>query len=122
VFKEHALTASDVTLNIPAHDIVLLLLEGEEKKPAEYPAGESEINGIQATSGPSFARLEYTNTSGRVAVMRAKNSSGLSTALALPATSGSTAGAIGLILPKGTADLSFEAGPAVIRKIFVYSW
>ena len=110
------------TFNVPAHDIVLLSVEGEDKKPAGYPASDSEINGIQATSGPTFARLEYTNTSGRVLVVRAKSSSGLSTALALPATSGSTAGTIGLILSRGTADLSFSAPPGVIRKLFVYSW
>jgi len=122
VWKSHALAPSDATFNVPAHDIVLLSLEGEDKKPAGYPASDSEINGIQATSGPTFARLEYTNTSGRVLVVRAKSSSGLSTALALPATSGSTAGTIGLILPRGTADLSFSAPPGVIRKLFVYSW
>jgi len=122
VWREHALASSDATFSVPAHDIVLLSVEGEDKKPTEYPAGESEINGIQATSGPTFARLEYTNTSGRVLVVHAKSSSGLSTALALPAISGSTAGMIGLILPKGTADLSFDAPPGVIRKLFVYSW
>ena len=122
VWREHALAPSDATFNVPAHDIVLLSVEGEDKKPAGYPASDSEINGIQATSGSTFARLEYTNTSGRVLVVRAKSSSGLSTALALPATSGSTAGTIGLILPRGTADLSFSAPPGVIRKLFVYSW
>ncbi len=101
---------------------MLLLLEGEDKKPADYSAADSEINGIQATTGPTFARLEYTNTSGRVMVVHAKSSSGLSTALALPATSGSTAGTMALILPKGTADFSFDAQPGVFRKLFVYSW
>ena len=122
VWREHALAPSDATFNVPAHDIVLLSVEGEDKKPAGYPASDSEINGIQATSGPTFAGLKYTNTSGQVLVIHAKSSSGLSTALALPATSGSTAGTIGLILPRGTADLSFSAPPGVIRKLFVYSW
>jgi hypothetical protein len=67
--------------------------------------------------------LEYVNTSGQLAVVRVKSTSGLSTALALPPTAGSSVGTVGLILPRGTADLSFEAQPtAAIRKLAVYSW
>ena len=101
---------------------MLLVVDGKDKKPAEYVANRSAITGIQATGGPVFARLQYANTSGRVAVVRVKSSSGLSTAIALPPTAGSDTGTVGLILPRGTADLSFEDHPAAIRKLFVYSW
>jgi hypothetical protein len=107
---------------VPAHDLLLLLVDGEDKKPAEYVANRSEITGIKATSGPTFARLEYTNTSGHVAVIRVKSTSGLSTALALPPTTGPNTGTAGLILPHGTADLSFDAQAVAIRKLAVYSW
>ena len=122
VWNRQAVAPSEATFNVPAHDIVLLSLEGEDKKPAEYPASESEINGIQAMSAPTFAQLEFVNNSGRVAVVRVKSTSGLSTALALPATPGLNTSTIGLILPHGTADLAFDAQPGVIRNLFVYSW
>ncbi len=67
-----------------AHDLALLIVDGEDKKPAEYLANQSDIARIQATRGPTFARLEYANTSGHVAVVRVESTSGLSTALALP--------------------------------------
>lgn len=109
----------DKAFSVPAHDLMLLVVHGEDKKPAEYLANQSDITGIQ---GPTFARLQYANTSGHVAVVRVKSSSGLSTALALPPTAGSNTGMAGLILPYGTADLSFETQGAVVRKVSVYSW
>jgi hypothetical protein len=51
-----------------------------------------------------------------------KNTSGLSTALALPPTVRSEIGTIGLILPRGTADLSFDGQQVAIRKLDVYVW
>jgi hypothetical protein len=101
---------------------LLLSVDGEDKKPAEYPANQSDITGIQAASGPAFARLEYTNASGRVAVVRIKSTSGLSTALALHPTHGSDTGTAGFLLPRGTADLSFEAQNVAVRKLAVYTW
>ena len=71
---------------------------------------------------PVFAKLYYANTSGHVVVLRMKSMSGLSTAIALAPTAGSEAGTVGLILPKGTADLSFEGRSATIRKLGVYAW
>lgn len=82
IWSGRDLAAADAAFSVPAHDIVLLVVDGEDKKPAEYLANESKIAGIQATSGPTFARLQYTNTSGHVAVVRVKSTSGLSTALA----------------------------------------
>jgi len=97
-------------------------VDGEDKKPAEYPANQSVIAGIQATSGPTFARLEYSNTSGQVVVVRVKSTSGLSTGLALHPTAGLDTGAAGFLLPRGTADLSFESQTATVRKLAVFSW
>jgi hypothetical protein len=114
--------ASADAISVPAHDLVLLVVNGQDKKPAEYPANQSAITGIKATTGPTFARLQYANTSGHTAIVHVKSTSGLSTSLALPPTSGSTNGSVGFILPHGTADLSFEAGPATIRELAVYSW
>lgn len=108
--------------SVPAQDLLLLIVDGKDKEPAEYVAEGLEISGIQATHAPTFARLQYTNTSGHVAVVRVKSTSGVHTALALPSTKGSDTGAVGLILPKGTADLSFETQPGTIRKVAVYSW
>src|SRR5207248_11183922 len=122
VWNGRDLAVADATLSVPAHDLALLVVDGEDKKPAEYVGNESNIGGIQATTGPTFARLQYANTSGHVAVVGVKSTSGLSTALALPPKTGSNLGTAGLILPYGTADLSFEAKPAVIRKLAVYSW
>ncbi len=122
VWNARDLAAAEA-VSVPAHDLVLLVVEGADKKPAEYPANQSGITGIQSTAGPTFARLQYANTSGHIAVVRVKSTSGLSTALALPPTDGSNTGAVSLILPHGTADLAFEAQPgAAIRKLSVYSW
>ena len=71
---------------------------------------------------PAFARLHYTNTADHPVVLRMKGTSGLSTAIALPPTAASGNGVVGLILPRGTADLSFEGQPAAIRKLDVYAW
>ncbi len=122
VWNQRDLATADAALSVPAHDLALLLVDGEDKQPSEYLADETEIAGIQATKGPTFARLQYANSSGHVAVVRVKSTSGFSTALALPATAGSSTGTVGLILPHGTADLSFEAQSAAIRKLAVYSW
>ncbi|MDQ2841759.1 MAG: glycoside hydrolase family 27 protein [Acidobacteriota bacterium] len=122
VWNGRDLAAADAVFSVRAHDLVLLVVDGEDKKPAEYLANQSDIAGIQATRGPTFARLQYANTYGHVAVVRVKSTSGLSTALALPPTAGSDTGTAGLILPGGTADLSFEAQLLPIRKVSVYSW
>jgi len=122
VWNGRDLAVADAAFSVPAHDLVLLVVEGEDKKPAEYLANESNIGGIQATTGPTFARLQYANTSGHVAVVGVKSTSGLSTALALPPTPGSNIGTAGIILPRGTADLSFEGQSEIIRELAVYSW
>ncbi len=122
VWNGRDLTRPDAMFSVAAHDLLLLVFEGDDKKPAEYLAEQSNIVGIEATSGPTFATLQYTNTSGNAEVVRVKSSSGLSSALALPATAGSNTGTAGLILPHGTADLSFEAPLATIRKLSVYRW
>ena len=122
VWNGRDLATAGAALSVPAHDLLLLSADGADRKPAEYPANQSEIAGIRATHGPTFATVEYANTSERIAVVRVKSTSGLSTALALPPTTGSNAGTAGLPLPHGTADLSFD-GPAVaIRKLIVYAW
>jgi Alpha galactosidase A/Alpha galactosidase C-terminal beta sandwich domain len=122
VWNGRDLATADAAFSVPAHDLALLVIEGEDKRPAEYLANQSDIAGIQATSGPTFARLQYANASGHVAVVRVKSTSGFFTALALPPTAGSSTSAAGLILPHGTADLSFEAQLVAIRKLAVYSW
>jgi hypothetical protein len=122
VWNGRDLDTADATLSVPAHDLALLIVDGEDKTPVEYPANQTGISGIRATSGPAFARLRYANTSGHVVVVPVKSTSGLSTALALPPTVGSGTGTVGLILPRGTADLSFEGQPIAIRELAVYSW
>jgi hypothetical protein len=122
VWNRRNLATADAALSVPAHDLALLIVDGKDKKPVEYLANQSDITGIQATRGPTFARLQYANISRHVVVVRVKSTSGLSTALALPPTAGSNIGTAGLILPHGTADLSFEAQPVTIRKLSVYSW
>ena len=122
VWNGRDLPSADAGLSVPAHDLLLLSVDGEDKKPAEYPANQSDIAGIKATSGPTFARIEYANASGQVAVVHVKSTSGLSTAIALPPTSGPDTGIIGFLLPGGTADLSFEAKTVTVRKLAVYSW
>jgi hypothetical protein len=122
VWNGRDFTAADPAFAVPAHDLLLLSVDGEDKKPAEYLASQSHIVGIQATRGPTFARLEYANPSGQVAVVRVKSTSGLSTAFALLPTAGSDSGTAGFLLPGGTADLSFEAQIVSVRKLAVYSW
>jgi hypothetical protein len=122
VWSGQALAAGEATLSIPAHDLALLVVDGEDQSPAEYSAKQSGISGIQAAFRPVFARLSYTNSSGHVVVIRMKSTSGLSTALALPPTAGPETGRVGLILPRGTADLSFEGGAIAFRELDVYPW
>jgi hypothetical protein len=122
VWNRRDFTAAGAAFSVPAHDLLLLSVDGEDKKPAEYLANQSEIAGIQATSGPTFARLEYANASGQAAVVRVKSTSGLSTSLALRPTAGSGSGRVGFILPGGTADLSFDTQTVVVRRLAVYSW
>jgi hypothetical protein len=122
VWSGRDLDTADATLSVQAHDLALLIVDGEDKAATEYPANRTEVTGIRATSGPTFARLQYANTSGHVVVVPVKSTSGLSTALALPPTVGSDTGTVGLILPHGTADLLFEGQPVAIRKLDVYSW
>ena len=107
---------------IPAHDLAFLIVDGEDKEPAHYAGHDTSITGIGATHGPTFAQLRYANTSGHLVVARVKSTSGLSTALALPPTSGSESGKVGIILPGGTADLSFDAKQVAIQKLDVYAW
>lgn len=122
VWNGRDLESADATLSVPAHDLALLIVDGEDKAPAEYPANQTGITGIRATRGPTFALLQYANTSGHGVVVAVKSTSGLSTALALPPTAGSDMGTVGLILPLGTADLSFAGQAAAIRRLAVYSW
>jgi hypothetical protein len=122
VFSERDLPPDETVFSVESHDLLLMIIDGEDKTPAEYPASEANINGIPATSGPTFAVLQYRNSSDHVAIIRVKSSSGFSTALALTPTVASDTGTAGLILPKGTADLSFAGHAANIRKLTVYSW
>ena len=128
LFTGRDVTTADAAFSVPAHDLLLLLVDGEDKKADEYLATGSDITLIKATSGPTFALLDYTNTSGRVAVVRVKSTSGLSTSLALAPAGASDSGRVGLILPHGTADLSFETQRAfeiqrvAIRKLAVHAW
>ena len=122
VWSGKDLGSADAAVPVAAHDLVLLVVDGEDKAPVEYAAKEVEINGMQSTRGPTFARLQYANTSGHVVVVPVKSTSGLSTALALPPTVGSAVGVVGLILPHGTADLSFDGQTVAIRGLDVYSW
>jgi len=122
VWNRRDIALVNSTVSVPAHDLALMVVDGEDKPPAEYTASQNNITGIQALHGPTFARLHYANTSGIVATLRMKNTSGLSTAVALPPTAGSETGTVGLILPNGTADLSFEGRSAAIRTLDVYSW
>ena len=108
VWNGRDLDIADAIVSVSAHDLALIIVDGEDKTPAEYPMNQNNITGIQAARGPTFARLQYANTSGHVVVVPVKSTSGLSTALALPPTVGSETGTIGLILPSGTADLSFD--------------
>jgi hypothetical protein len=122
VWNGRDVAIAESAFSVPAHDLLLLSVDGEDKKPVEYLANQPDIAGMQATSGPTFARLEYTNTSGQVAVVRVKSTSGFSTSLALRPTAGSDTGTAGLVLPRGTADLSIEAPIVGVRKLAVYPW
>lgn len=122
VWSKRDFVSIDAPISVPAHDLALMVVDGEDETPAEYMTNQTNITGIQAPRSPSFAQLHYSNSTGRVVVLRMKNTSGLSTAIALPPTAGSETGTIGLILPKGTADLSFEGERATIRKLDVYAW
>jgi hypothetical protein len=122
VWNGRDLDAANATVSVLAHDLALIIVDGEDKPPADYPANQNKIPGIQAARAPAFARLQYANTSGHVVVVPVKSTSGLSTALALPPTVGSEIGTIGLILPRGTPDLSFEVQQVAMRKLDVYAW
>jgi len=113
---------ADDTVSVPGHDLALMIVDGDDQSAAEYLANRDGITGIQAMAGPTFARLHYTNTSGHVVVVRVKSTSGLFTALALPPTVKSETGTIGLILPHGTSDLSFEGQSIAMRKLDVCAW
>jgi len=122
VWSGRDLDPANASVSVSAHDLAIIIVEGEDKTPAEYAANQESITGMQATHGPTFARVHYTNTSGHIVVVPMKSTSGLSTAVALPPTAGSESGTIGLILPRGTADLSFEGQQVAIRKLDVYAW
>ena len=122
VWNRRDLDTADSTVSVPAHDLALMIVDGDDKTPAEYPANQNNIIGIQARRGPTFARLQYANTSGHMVVVPVKSTSGLSTAFALPPTAGSETGTVGLILPRGTADLLFDKQPVTIRELEVYAW
>jgi hypothetical protein len=122
VWNRRDLVSVSDKVSVPAHDLALMVVDGEDRTPAEYTANQASIIGIQAAPGPKFARLHYANNAGHVVVLRVKSTSGLSTAVALQPTVGSETGTVGVILPKGTADLSFEGKSAAIGKLEVYGW
>ena len=122
VWNRRDIVPVDATVSVQAHDLALILVDGEDQAPADYTANLSNITGIQASSAPAFAQLHYSNPSDHIVIVRMKSTSGLSTSMALSPTAGSETGTVGLILPKGTADLSFEAQPATIRKLEVHAW
>jgi hypothetical protein len=97
VWNRQDLVSVDAALSVAAHDLALIVVDGEDATPAEYTAQQTSITGIQASRGPDFAQLHYSNTSGHVVVVRMKSTSGLSTAIALPPTAGSETGTVGLI-------------------------
>ena len=114
--------AANDAVSVPPHDLVLMVVDGDDRSPQEYSANGKSITGMKAMHGPTFARLQYANNSGRVVVVGVKSTSGLSTALALPPTGNSETSTIGIILPHGTADLSFDGPSAAIRKLEVFAW
>ncbi len=89
LWKGRDLTTFDAAFSGPACDLLLLFVDGPEKQAAEYVATQSDITAIQATDGSTFALLQYANSSGHVAVVRVKSTSGLATAIALPPAAGS---------------------------------
>ena len=113
---------ADGTVSVPAHDLALMIVDGDDESPQQYSANGDSFTGMKAMRGPAFARLQYANNSGHVVVVPVKSTSGLSTSLALPPTVGSEIGTIGLILPHGTADLLFDQQPIAVRKLDVYAW
>jgi hypothetical protein len=122
IWNKRDLEAMDAAVTVPSHDLALMLVDGEDAMPTEYTANQTSITGIEAPHAPVFARLQYANTTGHVLVLRMKSMSGLSTAIALAPTVGSETGTVGLILPKGTAELSFEGQSVAIRKLDVFAW
>jgi Alpha galactosidase C-terminal beta sandwich domain len=122
VWNGRNVETANETISVAAHDLALMIVDGEDKAPKEYAANGHNISGISATGGFTFARLQYANTSGHVVVVPVKSTSGLFTGLALAPTVGSESGTIGLILPHGTADLSFEGQAGAIRRLDVYAW
>jgi hypothetical protein len=122
VWNGRDLEAANATVSVAAHDLALMVVDGADKRPAEYPANRNSITGMQPTQKMTFARLQYTNTSGHAVVARVKSTSGFFTAVNFSPTNGSEVGTVGIILPHGTADLSFDEQPAQIRELDVYAW
>jgi len=122
VWSGRNLNAADLAFSVPPKDLALMVVDGEDKSSEDYPAHQDMITGIQATRGPTFARLQYVNSSGHAVVVPVKSTSGFVTALNLPPTVEAETGAVGVILPHGTADLLFERQPVEIRKLEVYVW
>jgi hypothetical protein len=122
VWSGRNLNSADLAFSVPPKDLTIMVVDGEYKSPEEYPAKQDMNTGIQATRGPTFARLQYINSSGHAVVVPVKSTSGFVTALNLPPTVEAETGAIGVILPHGTADLLFERQPVEIRKLEVYVW
>lgn len=122
VWGKHDVAAVDAAVSVPAHDLVLLMVDGEDAEPAEYKAEHNRINGIEAARVPVFAQLHYTNATGHVVVSRIYSSSGLSTNVALAPTPGSEGEIVGVILPRGNADFSLVSQEAEAQKLDVYAW
>jgi hypothetical protein len=122
VWSGRDLEAANATVSVAAHDLALMIVDGEDKRPAEYAANQNSVTGMQATQKMTFARLQYTNASGHAVVARVKSTSGFFTAVNFSPTNGSEVGTVGIILPHGTADLSFEEQPVQIRELDVYAW
>lgn len=122
VWNRRDLASAEAGISVSGHDLAFLIVDGDDRAPAEYSAHETSVTGMEVTHGLQFAQLHYANTSGQVVVARMKSTSGLSTAIALPPTQGSETGMAGIILPKGTADLSFEGKQVAIEKLDVYGW
>ena len=112
----------DAAVSVPAHDLALLLVDGEDTKPTEHKTDGARIQFIEAAPRPVFARLHYMNATGHVVVSRIWSTSGLSTKIALAPTTGSEIGTVGVILPRGTADLELVSREAEAQKLDVYAW
>jgi hypothetical protein len=113
---------AETAFSVNPNDLLLLLVDGKDSQPAEYPVTGASITHIKAAGAPVFATLRYTNKSGHTGIVRVHSTSGLSTAVALPATSGTDSEAVGLLLPKGVADLSFELYGVTIHGLAVSAW